>query len=284
MTLFQDLRYAVRTAWRDRAFSLIAVTTLALGIGANTALFTIVHAILLAPLPFRTPEQLVRVTADFNRQAVQGRRALGARAVRSAAVGRLRRDRRRLADQRQPDRDRRARTGRDRTGRSRLLHDARHRRAARTRVRRLRQAAGDHRGRRDQRRLWKRRFGGDPGVLGRRIRIDNDMYSIIGVAPAAFRHPGRGTRDRCRSVGAGRLGRVAVPAAADPPRAICCRARLGRLEAGRQRRRRAGSGSMRSAERLRQRVTRRLSRRRWLGAARDPAPRRSGRRRRGRRS
>jgi len=55
MTLFQDLRYAVRTAWRDRAFSLIAVTTLALGIGANTALFTIVHAILLAPLPFRTP-------------------------------------------------------------------------------------------------------------------------------------------------------------------------------------------------------------------------------------
>jgi hypothetical protein len=41
--------------------------------------------------------------------------------------------------------------------------------------------------------LWQRRFGGDRQVLGKRIRIDNDMYSIIGVAPKAFRHPGRGT-------------------------------------------------------------------------------------------
>jgi putative ABC transport system permease protein len=71
MTLLQDLRYAARTAWRDRTFSLIAVITLALGIGANTALFTIVNAIVLAPLPFRSPEQLVRVTADFTRQPVR---------------------------------------------------------------------------------------------------------------------------------------------------------------------------------------------------------------------
>src|SRR5829696_5010750 len=71
MTMFQDLRYAARTAWRDRGFSLVAVLTLALGIGANTALFTIVNVVVLAPLPFRNPEQLVRVTSDFIRQPVK---------------------------------------------------------------------------------------------------------------------------------------------------------------------------------------------------------------------
>ena len=70
MTVLHDLRYALRIAWRDRAFSLIAVVTLALGIGANTALFTIVNAVVLAPLPFRQPEQLVRVTVDFTKQHV----------------------------------------------------------------------------------------------------------------------------------------------------------------------------------------------------------------------
>ena len=58
----QDLRYAVRSAWRDRAFSSIAVLTLALGIGANTALFTIVDAVLREPLLFHDPQQLVRWT------------------------------------------------------------------------------------------------------------------------------------------------------------------------------------------------------------------------------
>src|SRR5215208_6093768 len=71
MTFLQDLRYAARTAWRDRAFSIVAVVTLALGIGANTALFTIVNAVVLAPLPFRNPEQLVRVTVDFTKQPVR---------------------------------------------------------------------------------------------------------------------------------------------------------------------------------------------------------------------
>jgi predicted permease len=60
-TLFNDLTYAVRQMYKAPGFTLIAVITLALGIGANTAIFTLVHAILLRPLPVKNPSQLYRL-------------------------------------------------------------------------------------------------------------------------------------------------------------------------------------------------------------------------------
>jgi predicted permease len=58
-TLWQDVRYALRTMWRAPAFTAIALLSLALGTGANTAVFSLVHTLLLRPLPVRAPEELV---------------------------------------------------------------------------------------------------------------------------------------------------------------------------------------------------------------------------------
>jgi len=190
--LMQDVRYAVRTLSKSPAFLTIAVLTLALGIGANVAIFTLVNAVLLQPLPFREPDRLVRIFDDLPGagakdvgMSVPEMRDLRERsgmfeevsAVFSAST---------------------ALTGGDRIERIEMLgtspsyFELLGATAALGRV--YRQAEwvpsfldgaviSDG--------LWKRQFGGDPHVIGRRIRVDEDGYTIIGVMPPEFRHPGQ---------------------------------------------------------------------------------------------
>src|ERR1044072_2616771 len=67
--LWQDLRYSIRTMLKQPGFTVIAVLTLGLGVGPITAIFTLVHAVLLKPLPFKAPERLVRIYKNANLSA-----------------------------------------------------------------------------------------------------------------------------------------------------------------------------------------------------------------------
>src|SRR5271155_5061392 len=64
--LGQDIRYALRQLNRSRGFAVVAIFTLALGIGANTAIFSVIDSILLEPLPFPHQDRLVQIVADPN--------------------------------------------------------------------------------------------------------------------------------------------------------------------------------------------------------------------------
>src|ERR1041385_4362188 len=188
--LLQDVRYALRTLRKGPAFATITVLTLALGIGANLAIFAVVNAVLLQPLPFPEPERIVRVFDDLGRA--------GARNVGMSVPELYDLQRSGVFEQISvtiPASQ--ALSGGDRVERIEFLGTSPsyfELLGATPALGRTYTESEWSPGCLDgvvvSDGLWKRQFGSDPRIIGRRVRIDEDPYTVIGVMPPGFRHPG----------------------------------------------------------------------------------------------
>lgn len=191
--LWQDIRYSVRQLRRSPGFSLVAVITLGLGIGATTAIYTLVYDVMLRPLPFVQPERLVNIqeiaaewsniyptlpvsanhftfwqqhnrTFDSMAAMQQGSAPLGADGDRPLQVGLLTATPGIFSVLKVQPFLGRAFTAREaQPGKERvviLMFD-----------------------------LWREHFGGDPGILGKTIRLNGFPYTVIGVMPHSFHMP-----------------------------------------------------------------------------------------------
>jgi len=187
--VLQDIRYAVRKLSRTPGFTTIAAFTLALAIGATTAIFSVIDGVLLKPLPFREPERVVRVTnlRDGNRMVSSVPDFLDIRAQSKsyASLAALDNQAMNLTGGSEPERISAARVGATfwsllgvtpQVGRG-FAPNEDSQSAARTVV------LSDG--------LWKRRFGGDRRIVGKTIALDGNSFTVIGVAPAGFSFPDR---------------------------------------------------------------------------------------------
>ncbi len=190
-TLFEDVRYGLRVLWRSPGFTIVVMLSLALGVGANTAIFSIVDAVLLRSLPYSHPERLVKLIASnrgtgardigFSVPELDDLRARGGIFEQVAAVvtGDVN-----LTGAAHPQRLQLAGVNANYFS---LLGASAH-------IGRVFGPGDDVPGYGEATvisdSLWAREFGRDPGILGRKVQLDSDTYTIVGVLPPGFRHPG----------------------------------------------------------------------------------------------
>ncbi|MEE8116728.1 MAG: ABC transporter permease [Gemmatimonadales bacterium] len=187
--LWQDVRCGVRSLGRDRGFISVAVLTLALGIGVNTVVFSVIRPVLLEPLPYDEPDRLVMLWTTIVAEDVQEARSA------FANVEDWRRQSRAFTDIAVYDPVAATLTdgsGPERVGGVRVSPNFFSLLGVDPAIGRGFTAAEAERQERlivlsDP--LWQRRFGADPDILGQSISIDGEPSRIIGVMPAGFRFP-----------------------------------------------------------------------------------------------
>ncbi len=187
-TLLQDLRYGVRMLWKKPGFTLIAIVSLALGIGANTAIFSVVNTLLLKALPYPDPDRIVLVWGADNQGGGNNRSQVsatdvadwrGQNAVFTEVTTYSNWSATLLADG-EPERINGIQVGdgffsvmqgKPLLGRVFLPEEQEDGKD-------LVIVLGHG--------LWQRRFGGDPNIIGRKVNLSGKPYTVVGVMPAEF--------------------------------------------------------------------------------------------------
>ena len=186
-TLAQDIRYAIRSLTRAPGFTALAIATLAIGIGANTTIFSAVRAVLLRPLPYPEPQELIQGTwiwrgdtgtayspSDFTDLRRENSTLSGLAAMNGVSYA--------LTEEGDAEQIPAGAVSGDffpvlgaraLHGRTLLPSDD---------VPQARVAVLGHA-------LWTRRFGADPALVGRTIRLDGEAYEVVGIMPAGFAFP-----------------------------------------------------------------------------------------------
>ena len=191
-TLFKDLRYGLRVLWKAPGFTAVAVLALALGIGANTAIFSVVNGVLLRPLPFAEPERLVMVWMDNRVLGLRedlnsypnyvswrdGSKAFEHLAAFSGASPTL------TSERGEPERL----TGVSAT--ANLFNVLRAQPALGRVFTAEEEAEGQDAVVVIGHGLWRRRFGGERDIVGRQITLNGRSRTVIGVMPQGFQFPG----------------------------------------------------------------------------------------------
>jgi putative ABC transport system permease protein len=194
-TFFQDVRFGARMLKKNPSFTCVAVLALALGIGANTAMFSVIEAVLLRPLPYSNADEIVRVASTWDRNGT-----LTSYTASPPDFFDWRDQNRSFSSMFGYDTTELALTG---LGEAKRVHAVMATAAIFPTLRaepilgRGFTAEENHKGANHvvvlSHSLWQSAFAGAPDAIGRTILLDSEPYTIIGVMPANFRFPLTGT-------------------------------------------------------------------------------------------